>query len=104
VKECVSVKFPSALNTDLQPVTLKLVLNWVDTLLLAEFMRTESPDFVQLDRREEDSEKVTVVFLCTPVHADLSDTTMRPKRGVFIRYPYKATFPIKKEKKVRCPK
>lgn len=82
------------------------MLNWVDTLLLSESMSEIylSPDLLQLGRRVLGVRNgPRWCFSVLPVHTDLSenDATMRAERGVSVRYPYKATFLIKKRMKVR---
>lgn len=82
------------------------MLNWVDTLLLSEFMSKIqlSPDLVQLGRRVLGvRNSPRWYFSVLTVHTDLSgnDATMRPERGVSVRYPYKVTFLIKRRMKVR---
>lgn len=71
-------------------------------LLLSESMYNRKSRFSTI--RQEGvrfRNRIQDYFSVLSVHTDLgrNDATMRPQRGFSIRYPYKVTFPIKKENK-----
>lgn len=104
IKKCVTVKFPSALNTRCTESSFQIGVKLGRHATASQSMGTERPSFTQLGRRGFHSEKSIIAFLHSQFIPTLhrNEATVRWGRGFFISYPYKLTFLEKGgQKKVR---
>lgn len=103
-EECVSLKSPSALNSEIHKEWPSNWCKFGGHLLLSESKHNRKSRFSTIRQEGVGFRNSPQNYFSTlPVRTDLgrNDATMRPQRGFSIRYPYKVTFPIKRRIKVR---